>query len=87
MPSKEQWFSSASEPRRITEAEMRLLLHDAYTDDPETSFLRLFTRGLADPATAPGANSSRHLHPLWLVFGVATTLVGLIFATFNLIRR
>ena len=86
MQSKDAWFSSASEQMRISEWEMRVLLHEAYSRDTEKSFLTGLIRRLADPAMAVGAKNRFRPHPLWLTLGSIATLVFLAVAFFSVVR-
>lgn len=85
MQSKGAWFSSASEPTRISEWEMRALLHDVYSRDTEKSFFARLMRQLVDPPAVCAKNRFR-LHPLWLTLGSIATLVFLVVAFFSVVR-
>jgi len=86
MTFRDSSFSSASELKRISVAEMRLLLQDAYSRDPENSFLKRLMRQLEDPAIARDASDRLRLHPLWLTFGVTAFLVLIVLAVFSAVR-
>ena len=68
----------------ISGTEMRALLREAYAQDPEKSFFRRFTRGLCDPAMPQDSHEHLRFHPLWLVLGLISALVGSVFVFFTL---
>jgi len=74
------------EPRRISEAEMRDLLREAYSRDREESFLGQVTRRLRDPAMPRDANNRPRVHPLWLTLGLMVAFAVCIFFYFSFIR-
>lgn len=74
------------EPRRISEAEMRDLLREAYSRDREESFLSQFARRLRDPAMPRDANNRPRVHPLWLALGLMTAFAVGVFLYFSFVR-
>ena len=73
------------ELRRITESEMQHLLREAYSRDPQESFLGQVTRPLRDPAM-PADNRLR-VSPLWLMFGSIVVFTLCVFLYFSFVRR
>lgn len=65
---------------------MRLLLREAYSQDPERSFLAQLARRFRDPAVPRDANNHARLHPLWLVLGLIGLFVLGVFLYFSLLR-
>ena len=74
------------ELRHINDNEMRSLLREAYSQDPERSFLERFARSLRDPAIPLDANNRRRLHPLWLTLGLMLMLGICVFLYFSFLR-
>jgi hypothetical protein len=74
------------EPRRISEAEMRDLLREAYSRDQEESFLGELARRLRDPAIPRDANNRPRVHPLWLTLGFVGVLAVCVFLYFSFVR-
>jgi hypothetical protein len=74
------------EPKHISEIQMRTLLREAYSRDPEKSILGQFMRRLCDPAKPLDANSHSRIHPLWLTLGLLAGFVALVFVCFSFLR-
>lgn len=72
------------ESRHITGIEMRTLLREAYSQDPEKSFLEQLGRRFHDPAKPKDMKKHQPLHPLWLTLGLIAALIAGIFAYFSL---
>jgi len=72
--------------RYITETEMRKLVRDAYTQDPEKSFLGQIGRIASDPAMSRDANNRPRIHPLWLTLGLVTLFAMAVFFYFNFVK-
>lgn len=72
--------------RYTTETEMRTLLHDAYAQDPEKSFLGQIGRNVSDPAMPRDANNRPRIHPLWLTLGLVTMFVMAVFFYFSFVQ-
>jgi hypothetical protein len=70
----------------ITEAEMRELLRDAYSRDPEKGFLANVGRNVSDPAMPRDANNRRRIHPLWLTLGLVSLFVVAVFLYFSFVQ-
>ncbi len=70
-------------PEHITVAEMRILLGEAYAQDPEKTFLGQLARSLRDPAMPQDANNRLRLHPLWLMLGLLVLSVIGVFVVFS----
>jgi hypothetical protein len=75
-----------SEFEHMTEAKMRELLREAYSADPENSFLGEFTRHLSDPAMPRDAKHRFRVHPLWLILGVVLVFVLSVLVYFSFLR-
>jgi hypothetical protein len=67
----------------IDEIEMRTLLREAYSQDPEKSFRGWFARGLSDSGMPRGANSHLRIHPLWMALGLIAAFVAGVFVYFS----
>lgn len=74
------------EPEHIAESEMRALLREAYSQDPEKSFLGQLARRLRDPAMPRDANNHPRAHPLWLTLGLIVVFVVGVFVYFSFLR-
>ncbi len=74
------------EVKRITEAEMRELLRDAYSRDPGASPLGQLARNLCDAARS---NDDRtfHIHPLCLTLGLILLSLICVFLYFSFVAR
>ena len=62
---------------------MRMLLRDAFTQDPEKSFLGQICRNASDPAMPRNTNDRFRIHPLWLILGLITAFVIGVFFYFS----
>ena len=69
-----------------TETEMRMLLRNAYAQDPEKSFLGQIGRNASDPAMPRDANNRPRIHPLWLTLGLVTLFVMAVFFYFSFVK-
>ncbi len=65
---------------------MRTLLREAYSQDPEKSFLGHLGRRLRDPAMPRDANNRLHIHPLWLTLGLIVVFVVSVVLYFSFVR-
>lgn len=74
------------ELRRITESEMQHLLREAYSRDPEDSFLGQLTRPLRDPAMPADGNNGSRIHSLWLILGSIAVFTLSVFLYFSFVR-
>lgn len=72
------------ESKHITNAKMRVLLREAYREDPEKSVLRQLARHLRDPSRPRELNNHPRVHPLWLALGLIAAFVVGVFAYFSL---
>lgn len=63
---------------------MRTLLREAYSEDPEKSILRQFSRALRDPAMPHDPNERPRVHAIWLTLSLVVVLVVLVFVYFSL---
>lgn len=74
------------QPQHINEAEMRKLLSESYSLDPEKSILGQVARRLRDPAMPHDANGRSRAHPLWLTLGLIATFALAVFLYFSFLR-
>lgn len=65
---------------------MRRLLRDAYSQDPEKSFLGQIGRNASDPSMPRDANNRSRIHPLWLTLGLVTLFVMSVFLYFSFVK-
>lgn len=75
------------ELKRITEAEMRELLRDAYSRDPGTSPLGQLARNLSDSASPTDDHNDFPVHPLCLTLGLILLSVICVFLYFSFVAR
>ena len=68
----------------VTSAEMRLLLREAYSKDPEKNFLGQIARYIRDPARSDGLRRNFRPHPFWLTLALTVTFVASVFLYFTL---
>ena len=74
------------ELKRITETEMRDLLREADSRDPEASLLAQVTRSLCDPASGIDENRRFRIHPLYLTLCLILFFAFCVFLYFSFVR-
>lgn len=74
------------ELNRITETEMRDLLREAYSRNPEASLLGQLARNLCDPAIPINGNRRFRIHPLCLTLGLILSFTLCVFLYFSFVR-
>ena len=72
-----------TEPVHISETEMREHLREAFSQDPEKSFLSQILRSLSDPAKPRNEKGRPRAHPLWLQLGIFVILALSVFLYFT----
>ena len=75
-----------TEPVHISETEMRQHLREAFSQDPEKSFLSQGLRRLADPAKPRSEKGLPRAHPLWFQLGMLVFLALFVFLYFTFAR-
>jgi hypothetical protein len=70
---------------RISAAEMRRILREAYAQNPERSVLGQLARRLRDPAMPFAPNGRPRPHPLWLMLGLIGLFALCVFLYFSLL--
>ena len=75
------------ELKRITETEMRELLRDAYSRDPDASPLVQLARNLCDSASPTDDHSGFPIHPLCLTLGLLLLSIICVFLYFSFVAR
>lgn len=75
------------ELRPFTESEMRELLREASSQDPEKSLLGHITRCFQDSAVRVNGNDRARVHRLWLRLGLVLLSVICVFLYFSFIRQ
>ena len=63
----------------VNDTEMRALLREAYSRDPERSFLVQLARHFVDPAMPLDASSRQRVHPVWLTLGLIAAFLASVF--------
>jgi hypothetical protein len=73
------------EPKHAAEQEMEARLREAFSRDPESSFLGILARLLCDPAKARDANDRPRFHPLFLILALAglTAIAAFLYFSFS----
>jgi hypothetical protein len=75
------------EPEHIGQEEMRTLLREAYSQDPEKALLVQVTRNFRHPAMPRDADNRWPVHPLWLTLAVIAVFVLGVFLYFSLLAQ
>lgn len=74
------------EPKHLTDIEMRTLLRDAYSHDPEKSLMGQMARAICDPAKPRDPREHARLHPLWRALGLIAGFIVAVAVYFSCIR-
>ena len=74
------------ELKSITEMEMRELMRQAYSRDPDTSLLGQLSRSMCDSARRTAEKRGFRIHPLRLTLGLILLFIVSVFLYFSFVR-